>query len=115
MVFVDHLLAGTFAGGFMPLFHPEKARQLRGFPLGQAFSSGVFLALSLTMMLPSAFHLFSHPFPELDYPLASAIAILAFLFLLLLEHAVEQLRHTKEKGKHGANSLIIPIINAWEK
>jgi zinc transporter 1/2/3 len=104
------ILAATFAGGFMPLFHPEKARQLRGFPMGQAFSAGVFLALSLTMMLPSAFHLFSHSFPEIDYPLASAIAILAFLFLLLLEHAIEQLRHTKETEKRGPNSPIIPII-----
>ena len=104
------ILAGTFGGGFMPLFHPEKARRLRGFPMGQAFGAGVFLALSLTMMLPSAFHLFSHAFPGLDYPLASVIAILVFLFLLLLEHTVVHIQHTREKEKDELNSPIIPII-----
>ena len=102
------ILACTFLGGFMPLFHPEKARLLRGFPRGQAFSAGVFLALSLTMMLPSAFHLFSHAFPALDFPLAAVIAILAFLLLLFLEHTVDQFRQSKEED--GARSPIIPII-----
>ena len=78
--------------------------------MGQAFSAGVFLALSLTMMLPSAFHLFSHAFPGLDFPLASVIAISAFLFLLLIEHAVEQLQHSEEKEKDGLDSPIIPVI-----
>jgi solute carrier family 39 (zinc transporter), member 1/2/3 len=100
------ILAGTFAGGFMPLFHPERARRVHGFPMGQAFGAGVFLALSLTMMLPSASHLFSHAFPKLDFPLASVIAISAFLFLLLIEHGVEQLRHSKEKEMGGS---ILPL------
>lgn len=104
------ILVGTFAGGFLPLFHPERARQLRGFPMGQAFAAGVFLALSLTMMLPSAFHLFSRAFPELDYPVASVIAILSFLFLLLLEHAVERLQRHGRKDDNGPNPPIIPVI-----
>ena len=104
------ILAGTFAGGFMPLFHPERARQIRGFPMGQAFGAGVFLALALTMMLPSAFHLFSIAFPELDFPLASVIAITAFLLLLFLEHAVEHLQDPREKKGLELNSPVIPII-----
>jgi len=104
------ILACTFAGGYMPLFHPERARRLHGFPMGQAFSAGVFLALSLTMMMPSASHLFSHAFSKLDFPLASVIAISAFLFLLLIEHGVEQLRHSKKMEIGGLNSPIIPVI-----
>ena len=102
------ILVCTFLGGFLPLFHPEKARLLRGFPRGQAFSAGVFLALSLTMMLPSAFHLFSHAFPVLDFPLAAVIAILTFLLLLFLEHTVDQFRRSKDED--GARSPVIPII-----
>jgi zinc transporter 1/2/3 len=104
------ILAGTFAGGFMPLFYPERARQVNGFPMGQAFSAGVFLALSLTMMLPSAFHLFSHAFPRLDFPVASVITITAFLFLLFLEHAVDRLRQIEERKTEESNSPIIPVI-----
>ena len=104
------ILAGTFAGGFMPLFHPERARQVHGFPMGQAFSAGVFLALSLTMMLPGAFHLFSHAYPELDFPVASVITISAFLFLLFLEHAVDRLRNRNGGEDHESNSPIIPVI-----
>jgi zinc transporter 1/2/3 len=104
------ILAGTFAGGFMPLLYPERARQVQGFTMGQAFSAGVFLALSLTMMLPSAFHLFSHAFPELDFPVASVITISAFLFLLFLEHAVDRLRQSKKSEENGSNSPIIPVI-----
>jgi solute carrier family 39 (zinc transporter), member 1/2/3 len=104
------ILAGTFAGGFMPLLYPERARQVQGFPMGQAFSAGVFLALSLTMMLPSAFHLFSHAFPKLDFPVASVITISAFLLLLFLEHAVDRLRQSKKSEENGTNSPIIPVI-----
>jgi len=104
------ILAGTFAGGFLPLFRPERARVHRGFPLGQAFAAGVFLALALTMMLPSSFHLFSHAFPKFDYPVGSFIAILAFLFLLFLEHMVGRIQNTSGKGENDPSPPIIPII-----
>jgi zinc transporter ZupT len=104
------ILAGTFAGGFLPLFRPERARALRGFPLGQAFAAGVFLALALTMMLPSAAHLFSKAFSGLDYPVGAAVAILAFLLLLFLEHTVQHMQHAGAKGENEPSSPIIPII-----
>lgn len=45
------ILAITFMGGYLPLFRPERARQVKGFPGGQAFAAGVFLGLSLTIMI----------------------------------------------------------------
>ena len=57
------ILLITFAGAYMPLFNQEKAKKTRSFPLGQAFSAGVFLALALTLMLPSAFHIFRNVLP----------------------------------------------------
>ncbi len=81
----------AFAGGYLPLFRPDRARQASGFPLGQAFAVGVFLALSLTIMLPSAFQLLHKAFPNVDYPLASGIAITAFLLLLGLEHLTSRI------------------------
>ena len=73
------ILAATFAGGFLPLMRRSKARVTRSMALGEAFTAGVFLALSLTLMLPSAFHLLGKALPGLDYPIASVVAIGAFL------------------------------------
>lgn len=42
----------SVGSGFYPLLKREKARAGGGFPLGEAFAAGVFLALSLTLMLP---------------------------------------------------------------
>lgn len=76
----------AFAGGYLPLARPDRARSAEGFPNGEAFSSGVFLALSLTMLLPSAFVGFRQAMPSVEYPIASVITIAAFLILLSLEH-----------------------------
>jgi zinc transporter 1/2/3 len=104
----------TFAGGYIPLFRQEKAKRKEGFPQGEAFTAGIFLALCLTLMLPSAFHLLQKAFPDLDYPIASLIAILVFLFLLSLEHITVHIRKTLEKeGEKKEESLApasIPII-----
>ena len=76
----------AIAGGYLPLSKPEYSRESEGFPKGEAFASGVFLALSLTMLLPSAFLAVRKALPDIDYPVASVIAIVAFLILLALEH-----------------------------
>ena len=92
------------AGGYVPLFRPERARRAGGFPLGQAFAAGVFLALGLTMMLPSAFALYHRAFPMLDYPVAALVAITAFLVLLGLEHWIGHVDTTVA----GSNPAAIP-------
>ena len=73
-------------GGFLPLTRPRHLTLEDGFPRSEAFASGVFLALSLTMMLPSSFSVFQKAFPDLNFPIASLIAIVAFLVLLAIEH-----------------------------
>jgi len=99
------------AGGYLPLFRPERARQAGGFPLGQAFAAGVFLALCLTMMLPSAFALFQKAFFTLDYPVASVIAIIAFLVLLGLEHWIGLvISAAEETSKAAGPPGVIPVI-----
>lgn len=80
------ILLIALAGGYFPFTKSGHVRTNGGFPRGEAFSSGVFLALSLTMLLPSAFHIFQKQLPQINYPIGSAIAIIAFLGLLALEH-----------------------------
>jgi solute carrier family 39 (zinc transporter), member 1/2/3 len=85
-IYLVLILLIAFMGGYYPFTKPGQVRTNGGFPRGEAFSAGVFLALSLTMLLPSAFHIFQKQLPEINYPIGSAIAILAFLCLLAMEH-----------------------------
>ena len=52
-------------------------------PLRRAF----FLALALTMMLPTAFHVLDRALPGLDFSLVSLIASATFFPLLAIEHS----------------------------
>jgi len=104
------ILLATYAGGLYPLLRQQKARQSDGFPFGQAFTAGVFLALSLTLMFPSALHLLKKAFPSVDYPVASIIAISAFLLLLGLEHITSHIHRKSKSTEHKLNPPIIPII-----
>ena len=104
------ILLVTFAGGFYPLFRQQKEQQSIGVSFGQAFTAGVFLALSLTLMLPSSLHLLGKAFPKVDYPIATVIVIGAFLFLLGLEHFT---RHIHKKSNSNVDEPApagIPII-----
>lgn len=87
------------------------ARKSTGFPKGEAFTSGVFLALALTMLLPSAFSVFRRELPGVEYPIASVIAIVAFLVLLSVEHFM---RHFVDDslpiGYERRTPAIIPVI-----
>ncbi|MEM7225707.1 MAG: ZIP family metal transporter [Pseudomonadota bacterium] len=104
------ILAAAVAGGLYPLLRPAKSRDFEGLPQGEAFTSGVFLALALTLMLPSASHVLGKAFPNLDFPLAFLIAIGAFVALLAIEHA----SHIVERGQADAQAdqmpALIPLI-----
>ncbi len=97
------------AGGYKPLTGGERTRSLTGFPRGQAFSAGVFLALSLIIMLPNGAHLFSKVLPHIHYPLASATALCAFLILLTFGH-VASARGSEDEGDYAAGPALVPII-----
>lgn len=99
----------AFLGGYYPLAKREISRSARGFPAGESFTAGVFLALSLFIMLPAGLHLFSNSFPDIDYPLAAIFVTAAFLLLLALEHISTKLRE-KENNASGISGPVIPMI-----
>lgn len=101
----------SLGSGLYPLLKREKARASGGFPLGEAFAAGVFLALSLTLMMPAAAGLWSEAFPGVDYPLHTIIIVLAFLILLFIEHWSERLDTNQEEGAvEEGDSPVIAII-----
>lgn len=105
------ILAVTYGGGFHPLFMGRKTNQLAEYSGGLAFTAGVFLALSLTLMLPSSLHLLGKAFPNLDYPLASLIVICSYLILLRLEHVTNKTQKCVDNTEHaGLMPANIPII-----
>ena len=103
------ILLVALGGGLFPLCRAKKDGKNVEFPNGEAFSAGVFLALSLTMMLPSAFHIFKVTLPDLDFPIASVIAIVAFLILLSVEHYTMHIKTCKSCEEKALSSLL-PII-----
>lgn len=109
-IFLLAILAATFAGGFYPLFQQDRAKGQQGFPMGEAFTAGVFLALALTLMLPSGLHLLSEAFPEADYPIASLMVTGAFLLLLGLEHVSCRIEHQALVESSELSPASIPVI-----
>lgn len=97
------------AGGYKPLTQREQAESREGFPLGQAFSAGVFLALSLIIMLPNGAHLFGKAFPGIHYPLASATALASYMALLALGH-LAYAKRLESRGDPALTPSAIPII-----
>lgn len=103
------ILGVTLAGGALPLLRPEQARQDCGFPMGKAFASGVFLALSLLMMLPAGLNILRKSAPQVDFPIAACLAALSFFFLLSLEHATHKL-HNKAENPSGRIPALVPVV-----
>ena len=90
LFYLAAILAFTLAGGFVPLTRPEQARASAGFPKGEAFSAGVFLALALMMLLPSSLAVFQKAEVDVSYPIGSLIALVAFVILLAIEHLTDR-------------------------
>jgi zinc transporter ZupT len=101
------IFAATLAGGYYPLFHRDDVKRTGGMPLGEAFTAGVFLALALTMMLPSSLHLLGAAFPQFDFPTGALVASVAFLLLLAMEHRIA---HMAERSGRGIDSGFPPVI-----
>lgn len=108
------ILLSAIAGGFLPLVYPNKVKESDGFPRGEAFASGVFLALSLLMMLPSSFSIFRQSLPDVEYPVASIIAVSAFIILLAIEHLTGQVVNDRaapvDSTENEAAPAIIPLL-----
>lgn len=103
------ILVAAGAGGYYPLARRQAAVEPQGFPLGQAFASGVFLGLSLIIMLPNGLHLFSKAYPHMHYPLASLLTIAAFLFLVALSH-IAFAKQARAAAVGEFSPPIIPVI-----
>ncbi len=99
------ILMVSLVGGAYPLLKANETIMEHDFPRGKAFTSGVFLALSLSVMLPGAFSLWDKFLSHKAYPIATYIAIGVFILLLALEHRLDHLKQEKE-----TDSIIIPII-----
>lgn len=102
------ILGAAIAGGFYPLTRREAARSDKGFPYGEAFTAGVFMALSLVIMLPAGLHLFEQAFPNQLLPWSIIIAIAAFMVLLAIEHKAVSI--TVKSGAGRVTPVSIPII-----
>ena len=110
-VYFFAILICAFAGGYFPLTRREQPQGEVDFPNGKAFACGVFLALSLIMMLPSAADVFGKALPQVSYPVASVLAIAAFMFLLAIEHWANRLVKDSPSMVEGSKvSASIPII-----
>jgi len=79
------LVAGT-AGGAMPLLRRGEALHDRILGWGNSFAAGVFLSAGLVHMIPDADAIWSAL--GWSYPMAFAMAALAFVFMLLVEHVL---------------------------
>lgn len=98
------ILGITVAGGALPLLR-LRSREVGGFQLGSAFAAGVFLALSLIIMLPNGMHLFQKTLPDWPFPMASFLALLAFVFLLMVEHATKA-----PQDEDVVTTPVVPIV-----
>jgi zinc transporter 1/2/3 len=99
----------ALAGGYYPLIRRDLAGSRDGFPLGQAFAAGVFLALSLSIMLPNGSHLLTKAFPQVTYPVASVLSLAAYLGMLALGHTAN-VRMPEGGQTVGLTTPLIPII-----
>jgi len=79
------LLAGA-AGGVLPLLRVRSAGSPQIVGAGNAFAAGLFLAIGLLHFLPESAA--SYDSLGVGYPVASLLAVSAFLLLLLLEHVL---------------------------
>jgi len=109
-VYLISILFITLLGGSLPLMRKRGVSGGPAFPLGESFTAGVFLALSLAIMLPAGSHLLQVFVPQINYPLGSLLAIIAFMFLLSLEHLSIHLSEKNKRPESTQTGPAIPII-----
>lgn len=100
------IIVTGLAGGYYPLFKRTTTHAFQGLPLGESFAAGIFLSVGLIHMLPNAAKLFEATIPQVKYPLASLIAVLTFLLLLMIEHLAMSLSHQHVDNHETTTSII---------
>ena len=53
-----------------------------------AFAGAVFLTVGLTHLLPEVIHYQAEAFPDLEFPLGLALAVMGFMLILFIEQIV---------------------------
>lgn len=79
-------LACGLVGGLLPVLLDRRAPGRASIGAGNAFAAGLFLSIGLLHFLPESAGLFRDQ--GTGFPVASLLAIAAFMLLLLLEHVV---------------------------
>ena len=72
-------------GGRAPAKAGSQPDQAAMLDLGESFSGGIFLGAGLLHLLPDSADLFGQYAPDLDFPVASAIAGAGLLLVLLFD------------------------------
>lgn len=103
------IFAASVAGAWLPLSSRNSGKQV-SFPMGEAFSSGVFLALSQFMMLPAATAVLHRSMPVIRFPIAPLLAVLSFLALLAISHILQHLQGREAKSTAEHKRATLPII-----
>lgn len=85
LLLIAILVAGAI-GGALPLLRRSASASERLLGWGNAFAAGVFLAAGMVHMLPDADRTWTSL--GYEYPVAFALAGLAFTFMLLVEHVL---------------------------
>ncbi len=81
------------------------------FTLSDAWASGIFLGAALFHMYPDADISFRQLYPNLNYPLASLICMIGFLFLLMVERSVVRVSHFEfNNDKNNPITAIVLLV-----
>jgi zinc transporter 1/2/3 len=105
------ILAAAILGGYGPLSRRTLTAAHITFPNGESFAAGVFLALSLIIMLPAGTHLFDKVLTPPHFPWSALVAIIAFLLMLAIDHAAAHARaHSATLSQESLTPASIPII-----
>ncbi|MEM8953445.1 MAG: ZIP family metal transporter [Verrucomicrobiota bacterium] len=111
------IFAAAVAGGWGPLAGTRINQTEKGFPNGESFTAGVFLALSLLIMLPSANQLFAEFLPNEHFPWSALIATMAFLLMLAIDHTAAHARARTQAdsipvtpSSTGSAPAVIPVV-----
>ncbi|MEM7145392.1 MAG: ZIP family metal transporter [Verrucomicrobiota bacterium] len=108
------IFAAAAAGGWGPLARRSGDAKNVSFPNGESFTAGVFLALSLLIMLPSANQVFAQFLPDQPFPWSALVAVTAFLVMLGIDHAAAHARARSQPdadpNAEGPAPGTIPVI-----
>eukprot|EP00004_Rigifila_ramosa_P002123 TRINITY_DN121_c0_g1_i2.p1 TRINITY_DN121_c0_g1~~TRINITY_DN121_c0_g1_i2.p1 ORF type:complete len:371 (-),score=90.92 TRINITY_DN121_c0_g1_i2:38-1150(-) len=105
--------------GLIPRFAKDWSAQLGLISMANCFSAGIFLGAAFLHLLPESHEMIEETKPDLDYPLAFALALGGFLLLLAIEELALFLeKRTLDATRthpHGHVHSKSPVLNRTDK